>query len=211
MGMGTDNKSDLIMEASARVFPRLGYHNATVEDILQEANIARSTFYVYFPNKRELFINVVTDIMTNILEMIESGVSAITERFGVPEDERPPASELVVALVDLMGQVFAFIAANRGMTRMFFNDLVGIDEDMTRIFNEFQDRFTGDFERLMVFGSDINFLRDVNNRRAAEFIVGGLIHMARNISAEIGDYDVNEISAEIVDIQLNGLLLEPVR
>jgi AcrR family transcriptional regulator len=209
--MGTDNKSDLIMEASARVFPRLGYHNATVEDILKEANIARSTFYVYFPNKRELFINLVTAITTNILETIEGGVSAITDRFGVPEDVRPPDSELVVALVELMGQVFAFIAANRGMTRMFFNDLVGIDEDMTRIFYDFQDRFTGDFERLMAFGADIKFLRKVNNRRAAEFIVGGLIHMARDISAGKGEYDVDEISRGIVDMQLNGLLLEPAR
>jgi len=209
--MGTDSKSDLIVEASTRVFPRLGYHNATVEDILQEANVARSTFYVYFSNKRELFISVVTTIMQTVLGTIEAGVDSIMERFGGPAGDRPSDSELIDALVDLMSEVFQFIDTNRGMTRMFFNDLVGIDEEMTNIFHEFQDRFTGDFERLMRFGVGIDFLRDVNQRRAAEFIVGGLIHTARNISAGIAEYNVQETSKEIVDMQLNGLLLQPAR
>ena len=209
--MGTDSKSDLIVEASTRVFPRLGYHNATVEDILQEANVARSTFYVHFSNKRELFISVVTTIMQTVLGTIEAGVDSIMERFGAPEGDRPSDAELIDALVDLMSEVFQFIDTNRGMTRMFFNDLVGIDEEMTNIFHEFQDRFTGDFERLMRFGVGIDFLRDVNQRRAAEFIVGGLIHTARNISAGIAEYNVQETSREIVDMQLNGLLLQPAR
>jgi len=209
--MGTDSKSDLIVEASTRVFPCLGYHNATVEDILQEANVARSTFYVYFSNKRELFISVVTTIMQTVLGTIEAGVDSIMERFGGPAGDRPSDSELIDALVDLMSEVFQFIDTNRGMTRMFFNDLVGIDEEMTNIFHEFQDRFTGDFERLMRFGVGIDFLRDVNQRRAAEFIVGGLIHTARNISAGIAEYNVQETSKEIVDMQLNGLLLQPAR
>jgi AcrR family transcriptional regulator len=211
MSMGTDSKSDLIIEASTRVFPRLGYHNATVEDIIQEASVARSTFYAYFPNKREIFAHIVTGITARILEMIESGVDAVMARFSGPAGSRPPDSELVQALVDLMAEVFRFIEVNRGMTKIFFNDLVGIDDEMTQVFLDFLDRFTGDFERLMRFGVDIEFLRNVNERRAAEFIVGGLIHTARNISAGIGDYDCDEISREIVDMQLNGLCREQVR
>lgn len=208
--MGTDNKSELIIEAGERVFPVLGYHKATVEDIIKEAGVARSTFYAYFSNKREIFETVVTHVVDGILEAIESGIDLITTRFGVPEDQRPPDSELAEALVDVMAGVLGFIDENKGITKIFFNDLVGIDDEMTRLFHDFQDRFTGDFERLMKFGVAIGFLRDVNERRAAEFIVGGMIHIARNISSEIVDYNVREISEEIIDIQLNGVRLAPV-
>jgi AcrR family transcriptional regulator len=203
--LGTDSKSVLIMEAGSRVFPRLGYHNVTVEDIIQEANVARSTFYAYYSNKREIFNNIITGIVDVVLATVESGIDEIVARFGVPEDRRPPDEELNQALVELMARVFHFIDANKGMTRIFLNDLVVIDDEMTRLFNDFQDRFTGDFERLMRFGLDIGFLRRVDARRAAEFIAGGLVHTARNICAGRIDYELDELSREIVDMQLNGL------
>lgn len=203
MSVGTDSKSDLIIDASTRVFPRLGYHKATVEDIIQEASVARSTFYVYFSSKREIFDNIMGGLMDGMLSTIEAGVDNIVATFGGKDS--PGDADLVDALVDLLGQVFHFIENNRGMTRIFLNDLVGIDEDMTMLFHEFQDKLTSDFARLIRFGLDIGFLRQVEARRAAEFIVGGLIHVARNISSGIAEYDIDEMSREIVDMQLNGL------
>ena len=203
MSLGTDSKSDLIIDASTRVFPRLGYHKATVEDILQEANVARSTFYVYFSSKRDIFDNIMGGIMEGMLATIESGVDLIVATYGGPG--RPGDAELVQSLVELLDQVFDYIDKNRGMTRIFLNDLVGIDEEMTRLFHEFQDKLTCDFERLIRFGLDIGFLRQVDQRRAAEFIVGGLIHVARNISSGIVTDDLDDVSREIVDMQLNGL------
>lgn len=206
--MGTDCKKNLL-EASARVFPRLGYHQATVEDILKEANVARSTFYAHFSGKREIFNDVITNIINTVLGTIGNGIDDIITRFSAPPDRRPSDAQLVAALTDLMGQVFSFIYENKGMTKIFLNDLVVIDDDMTKQFHDFQDSFTGDFERLMSFGLDIGFLRGVDARRAADFIVGGLIHTARNISAGIDDHDLDELSREIVDMQLNGLLKAP--
>ena len=203
MSVGTDSKSDLIVDASTRVFPRLGYHKATVADIIEEANVARSTFYVYFSSKRELFDNVMGGIMESMLGTIESGVDSIVRTFGA--SDRPDDDALIQSLVNLLCEVFHFIEANRGMTRIFFNDVVGIDEEMTMLFHEFQGKLTSDFERLIRFGQDIGFIRRVEAGRAAEFTVGGLIHVARNISSGIVDYEVDVMAREIVDMQLNGL------
>jgi AcrR family transcriptional regulator len=205
MRMGTDSKSDHIVEASTRVFPRLGYHNATVEDILQEAGVARSTFYVYFPNKRELFMNLVTALSAEMLCIITGGIDDLITRFASPGAPRASDEELMQALVDFLALVFRFVETNRGMTRIFFNDMVAIDDEMTLVFRDFQSQITGDFERLIRMGVDIGFLRAVNQRRAADFIVAGLIHMARNISLGSGDADIEEVSREIVDMQINGL------
>lgn len=203
--MGNDTKSCLIIEASARIFPRLGYHKTTVEDILKEAGVARSTFYVYFTNKQALFIHVVKGLMVEILGNLETGIDAIIEKF----DEGAPAgvekAEIEDALVELMAGVFRYIDANKGMTRVFLHELVGIDKEMTSLFHGFQESVTDEFEKLMRFGVNAKLLREVNQRRAADIIVGGLIHLARNFSADIGDDNIDEVSREFVEIYLRGL------
>lgn len=201
--MVTDTKSQIILDAGTRVFPRLGYHNATVEDILQESSVSRSTFYVYFSGKRELFEMAMDDIISSLLETVASGIDSIIERFAGAKPDEPALEQ---AVVDLLADVFTFIRENLGMSRVFLNEVVGIDEEMTARFHDFQEAVTDHFERLMRFGIGIGFLgKDVNARLAAEFIVAGLIHMARNISSGIGDYDIGEVSGEIVRMLLQGL------
>ena len=203
--MGNDTKSNLIVEASARVFPKLGYHNATVEDILREANVARSTFYVYFPNKRELFTCVVEGIMKDILLNLERGVSSIIERFDPSLAPAAGRAEVEQALVDLMAGVYHYMDENGGMTRVFLHELVGIDDEMTGFFHGFQEGVTDQFERLIRFGVERNLLREVNQRRAADFIVGGLIHLARKMSARIGEFEIEQVCREFVEMHLRGL------
>ena len=204
--MSGDSKSKLIIEASNRVFPRVGYHNATVEDILQEAKVARATFYARFSSKRELFTAVVKNMIEEILKEISQGVDAIIERVGNP-DEIPPDDELVeLMLVELMTTVFRFIEKNMGMAKVFLHELVGIDNEMKMLFYDFQQKLVDQFARLIDYGQEIEYLRDTDGRLAADFIVGGLIHLARAFSAGVGRYDINVVSRQFVELQLKGLI-----
>lgn len=51
-----DFRTDQILDAATTVFGKLGYANASIERIAEEAGVARSTVYVYFPNK-DLLLN----------------------------------------------------------------------------------------------------------------------------------------------------------
>jgi AcrR family transcriptional regulator len=51
-----DFRTDQILDAATVVFGKLGYASASIEKIAEEAGVARSTVYVYFPNK-ELLLN----------------------------------------------------------------------------------------------------------------------------------------------------------
>ncbi|RZL84016.1 MAG: TetR/AcrR family transcriptional regulator [Rhodococcus sp. (in: high G+C Gram-positive bacteria)] len=44
-----------ILDAARRVFERDGYIDVNVEDIVQEANVSRGSFYTYFPSKLDAF------------------------------------------------------------------------------------------------------------------------------------------------------------
>lgn len=205
--MNGDSKNDLILEASTRVFPRVGYHSATVADILEEASVARATFYSRFSNKRELFIAVIQNMTREILEEIGQSVDNLITRFG-DQEQGPPDNELVESmLVELMTTVFNYIEKNKGMARVFLHELVGIDSEMTMLFYDFQNELTDQFARLVEYGREIRYLRDMDSRLTADFIVGGLIHLARAFSAGIGDYDIEDVCRQFVELQLKGLIL----
>jgi len=56
-----------IIKKAIEVFTRKGYHRTKIVDITNSLNISTGTFYIYFKNKRELFIEVIDDVFRNIV------------------------------------------------------------------------------------------------------------------------------------------------
>ena len=52
-----------ILKAAMAVFTRKGFEAATVPEIARQAGIATGTIYLYYPNKRELFIAVIKNLI----------------------------------------------------------------------------------------------------------------------------------------------------
>ncbi|MGV8987689.1 MAG: TetR/AcrR family transcriptional regulator [Cypionkella sp.] len=48
-------KRDQILEGAHRIFSRMGYDAASMNDITREAQVSKGTIYVYFSSKEELF------------------------------------------------------------------------------------------------------------------------------------------------------------
>ena len=62
----TKERREQILKAAGDIFTKKGYEAATIPDIAQAAGVATGTIYLYFPNKRELFITVVKDIILTV-------------------------------------------------------------------------------------------------------------------------------------------------
>lgn len=62
-----DRKREEIIKAAIRVFSRLGYHRTKISDITNELHISTGSFYLYFQNKRELFIDVIDQVFRAIV------------------------------------------------------------------------------------------------------------------------------------------------
>jgi AcrR family transcriptional regulator len=61
----TGERQKQILDAAIEVFTRKGYEAATMPDIAQAAGVAAGTIYLYFPNKRELFVaSIKNSVMT---------------------------------------------------------------------------------------------------------------------------------------------------
>lgn len=68
----TAERRSQIMKAATEVFTQKGFAAATIPEIAGRASIAVGTVYLYFPNKRELFVSVIKNIIINapLLDLI---------------------------------------------------------------------------------------------------------------------------------------------
>lgn len=66
-GIKTYNK---IIEAAKRLFSEKGYNSTSINKIIEEANIATGTFYLYFDDKLSLYTYILQDYKQKIREHI---------------------------------------------------------------------------------------------------------------------------------------------
>ena len=63
-----------IIKKAIEVFSKKGYHRTKVSDITDALHISTGTFYIYFKNKKELFIEVIEDVFRNIVGQAASAI-----------------------------------------------------------------------------------------------------------------------------------------
>ncbi len=60
-----------IVRAALKVFDRDGFEGARIEDVAREAEIAKGTVYLYFPNKQALLEGVVREVISPEINEVE--------------------------------------------------------------------------------------------------------------------------------------------
>ena len=69
-----------ILEAAEHVFGRDGFHRASVVDITRTAGVAQGTFYLYFPSKEALFVELVRTMGHDLRRHLHDATLAAADR-----------------------------------------------------------------------------------------------------------------------------------
>ena len=77
-------KHERLIEVAARLFNRLGYHGAGIDQVIAEAGIAKTTLYRHFKSKEDLIVAV----LRRIDERFRDNMRAWVERRGGAPRER---------------------------------------------------------------------------------------------------------------------------
>lgn len=72
-----------LLEAAEAIFGEKGYENASITEITQRAGVAQGTFYVYFPDKRAAFDELVRELNSRLRHDIATAVAGLTDRLEV--------------------------------------------------------------------------------------------------------------------------------
>ncbi|MDD3535795.1 MAG: TetR/AcrR family transcriptional regulator [Candidatus Cloacimonetes bacterium] len=71
------DRKQVILETATRIFARFGYNKTALDEIAQEANIAKGTIYYYFSSKEELFLQVVKEQFAYYFHEMEEHLAAM--------------------------------------------------------------------------------------------------------------------------------------
>ncbi|MFH2065167.1 MAG: MerR family transcriptional regulator [Pseudomonadota bacterium] len=74
-----EHKRREIVKEAIRVFSRKGYHQTKIADITGSLKISTGTFYLYYQNKRELFIEVIDSVFRNIVGEAAAAIKEETD------------------------------------------------------------------------------------------------------------------------------------
>jgi TetR/AcrR family fatty acid metabolism transcriptional regulator len=75
-----EQRRKLIMRAALKIFSKKGYSPTALDEVAQEAGIAKGTLYLYFKDKEDLMYNTIMSVLDHLKErMIE----------GIPQDLPP--------------------------------------------------------------------------------------------------------------------------
>ena len=70
-----EEKREHVLEAARQVLEKYGFRKLTLEDVAREANLATSSLYYYFKNKRELIQAVAELELSLIIQAVESSMA----------------------------------------------------------------------------------------------------------------------------------------
>jgi AcrR family transcriptional regulator len=70
-GAAPKEKYDVILAAAKQLFGHYGYRRTSIDDIAQEARIAKGTVYLYFKSKEEIFRALCQQLLDSVLAATE--------------------------------------------------------------------------------------------------------------------------------------------
>ncbi len=155
-------RREAIIRAAQRVFRDKGYHSASVHDIIDEARIARGTFYLYFDSKQEVF----GELVDEFLQVIRGQVRRISLEAG---DEAP-----LDQLRANFRRVVATVGEHDDVASIILRDPTSFDEDSRARVNLFFEQVLKLIEDAMRVGQGLRLVRQCDVHLVAVTALGGL-------------------------------------
>jgi len=182
---GKDRKKQ-ILRVARHVFAEENYYGATIAKIAREADVTEPTIYLYFKNKRDLFMAVVEDCATFQL----SEMKRIIEE----------AVDIKMAYLNLFREYRGFIVETPEADKVL---------DMARIINDPEikavtRKFNSDVHQTVMEqiqrGIDNRLVRDDANPRVLARILMGLVGAMRTMLLVESEENVDSLFIEAVEL-----------
>jgi AcrR family transcriptional regulator len=114
-----DERRAQLLAAAQEVFVANGYHGAAMDEIAETAHVSKPVLYQHFPSKRALYVELLEDTGSQLLEALEAATK-----------HAPSGRERVEAG---FGAYFRFVVSNRSAFRLLFGASMRNDPEFARL------------------------------------------------------------------------------
>ncbi len=72
-----------LLDAAEAVFGEVGFERASITALTRRAGVAQGTFYVYFPDKQSIFVELVRGLSHQVRQEMAEAVAGLTDRMAI--------------------------------------------------------------------------------------------------------------------------------
>src|SRR5215470_8790375 len=141
-----------LLSAARSVFSRKGFHNATIDDIAQEAGVAKGTVYLYFKSKQDIYLEALRDGIQTLLQEMR----AETDADGAAESK----------LRKLIAVKLAYFDKHREFFQIFQSELGRLEKTMSECKDLYFDQ-ANIIEKVLRQGLKEGRLQKINTKKTA--------------------------------------------
>lgn len=160
--MARQKRRQQILNASRNVFAKRGYHQATIDDIVAEAGVARGTYYLYFEDKRAVF--------ADLIDRFAARITMAIQRIATGDPSRSVEEQVRANIRAILGVCLG----ERAMTKILFTDASGVDPDFDRKLATFYDSVVQLLIESLRDGQALGIVGDGEPRVFAYLTIGAL-------------------------------------
>ena len=183
-----------IMTAAKHVFAEAGYHGASINAIIERAQIARGTFYLYFESKSAVFDSILDQAMADLRARIR--------RIEVDDAASAPQMQLR----DQVMATLEYVVSDRPLATLLLSAGHTPDaeaaERLGQFFGEVQDLL----RRAMETGMEIGLLRKVDPELAAAAMLGMFRGVIEQLIRDPNSKATDHVVSEMLMVALRGVL-----
>lgn len=189
-----DKRADIV-NAGIKVFSRKGFSRCSVEDILQEAKVARATFYSYFDSKKDLFVELIDNILNSMFEILATELGEIPNTL---DELQEKAKSTILKL-------FEFFSQNLEFANIYIQEVMGMNPEIDFRVVDWQKRITELVKILLVRGTEKGLFRPMDLEVVSGLIAGAPQHLGLYLFLYSDEVDIPRVAAAVADYLIYGI------
>lgn len=182
-----------ILDAAKHVFAEAGYHGASIGAIIDRAEIARGTFYLYFESKEAVFAalldQAMAELRTRVVRIDTAGAA-------------PPETQLHASL----GRILEFIVADRPLAVVLLSSTWTPDAEAAARLQAFYDEIRSVIALSLQAGMALGIVRACDPTRTAAALLGLVRGLVEHCVSRELDQPIAEVVRDLVDVALRGVM-----
>jgi AcrR family transcriptional regulator len=184
-----------IVDAATEVFAEVGYHEASINAIIEKAEIARGTFYLYFESKAAVFDSILDNAMRELRARIR--------RIDVEDPGAPPPQ---VQLRDVLVRVLEYVVGDRTLTRILLAGGRTTETEAAQRLDAFFAEIRGIIELALHHGMAMKLVRPCNKQLVAAALLGTARGVIEALVVQGVQASVDDVVNELIALALRGVL-----
>src|SRR3954463_14840365 len=148
-----------LLRAARAVFSQKGYHDAKIDDIVALAKVAKGTFYLYFSDKRSIFV----ELVNSLFQRIGAAILKVDPQRDVEGQVKHNIRAIVAALLD-----------DPALTKTLFSYAAGLDPAFVQAIRSVYDGSKALVEASLLEGQTLGIVAAGDARLFATFTLGAL-------------------------------------